>query len=158
MSRSRLTTAIYTDGRTIGRPAGYLRGHLAGEWCSAVPSRSPRHRIRRFSGWHIRLDRFGMGGRLVEQAKVRAPPRLAMRAGPQDVVHESPGRPGHQGSSDYRRYRNRFIPLSGNLHADPGDRLIIATARHLGMPIVTSDRKILAYAEAGFVRAIPCST
>jgi PIN domain nuclease of toxin-antitoxin system len=46
--------------------------------------------------------------------------------------------------------------LPGRLHADPGDRLIIATARHLGMPIVTSDRKILAYAEAGFVRVIPC--
>jgi PIN domain nuclease of toxin-antitoxin system len=46
--------------------------------------------------------------------------------------------------------------LPGSVHADPGDRLIIATARHLGMPIVTSDRKILAYAEAGFVRAIPC--
>jgi PIN domain nuclease of toxin-antitoxin system len=42
------------------------------------------------------------------------------------------------------------------LHADPVDRLIIATARHLGMPIVTSDRKILAYAEAGHVAAIAC--
>jgi PIN domain nuclease of toxin-antitoxin system len=46
--------------------------------------------------------------------------------------------------------------LPGDLHADPMDRLIIATARHLGMPIVTSDRKIIAYAEAGFVRVIPC--
>ena len=46
--------------------------------------------------------------------------------------------------------------LPGDLHADPADRLIIATARHLGMPIVTGDRKILAYAEAGFVRAVAC--
>jgi PIN domain nuclease of toxin-antitoxin system len=46
--------------------------------------------------------------------------------------------------------------LPGDLDADPMDRLIIATARHLGMPIVTGDRKILAYAEAGFVRVIPC--
>jgi PIN domain nuclease of toxin-antitoxin system len=46
--------------------------------------------------------------------------------------------------------------LPGDLLADPMDRLIIATARHLGMPIVTGDRKILTYAEAGFVRAIPC--
>jgi PIN domain nuclease of toxin-antitoxin system len=46
--------------------------------------------------------------------------------------------------------------LPGVLHADPGDRLIIATARHLGIPIVTGDHKILAYAEAGFVRVIPC--
>jgi PIN domain nuclease of toxin-antitoxin system len=46
--------------------------------------------------------------------------------------------------------------LPSPLHADPMDRLIIATARHLGMPIVTGDRKIIAYAEAGHVRAIPC--
>jgi PIN domain nuclease of toxin-antitoxin system len=46
--------------------------------------------------------------------------------------------------------------LPGTFHADPMDRLIIATARHLGMPIVTSDRKILAYGDAGFVRVIPC--
>ncbi|HEY0423571.1 MAG TPA: hypothetical protein VGC82_09645 [Rhodopila sp.] len=54
--------------------------------------------------------------------------------------------------------QSRSIPphLPGAFHADPGDRLIIATARHLGTPIVTGDRKILAYAEAGFVRVIPC--
>jgi PIN domain nuclease of toxin-antitoxin system len=42
------------------------------------------------------------------------------------------------------------------LHADPADRLLIATARHLGIPIVTRDAKIIAYAAAGHVAAIPC--
>jgi len=42
------------------------------------------------------------------------------------------------------------------LHADPGDRLLIATARHLGVPIVTRDSHILAYAETGEVGAIAC--
>jgi PIN domain nuclease of toxin-antitoxin system len=46
--------------------------------------------------------------------------------------------------------------LPGDLHGDPADRLIIATARNLGLPIVTRDRKIVAYAESGFVRTIPC--
>jgi PIN domain nuclease of toxin-antitoxin system len=46
--------------------------------------------------------------------------------------------------------------LPGELHGDPGDRLLIATARHLGMPIVTRDRRIIAYAEAGWVRVIAC--
>ncbi len=46
--------------------------------------------------------------------------------------------------------------LPGDLHSDPADRLIIATARHLGMPIVTGDRKIIAYAAAGHVGVIPC--
>jgi PIN domain nuclease of toxin-antitoxin system len=46
--------------------------------------------------------------------------------------------------------------LPGDFHADPMDRLIVATARHLGMPVVTSDRKILTYAEAGHVNVIAC--
>lgn len=46
--------------------------------------------------------------------------------------------------------------LPGELHGDPADRMIIATARQLGLPIVTRDRKIIAYAEAGFVGAVPC--
>ncbi len=47
-----------------------------------------------------------------------------------------------------------FLP--GELHGDPGDRLLIATARHLGMPIVTRDRRIIDYAEVGWVRVIAC--
>jgi PIN domain nuclease of toxin-antitoxin system len=46
--------------------------------------------------------------------------------------------------------------LPGEIHGDPADRLIIATARHLGLPIVTRDRKILAYADAGEVSAMLC--
>ncbi|MBW4035536.1 MAG: type II toxin-antitoxin system VapC family toxin [Proteobacteria bacterium] len=46
--------------------------------------------------------------------------------------------------------------LAGDLHADPGDRLIIATARHLNVPIITRDRRIIDYAKAGGVRAIAC--
>ncbi len=46
--------------------------------------------------------------------------------------------------------------LPGNLHGDPADRLLIATARHLGIPIVTRDAKIVAYAGQGHVQAVPC--
>jgi len=46
--------------------------------------------------------------------------------------------------------------LPGELHGDPADRLIIATVRHLGVPIVTRDTKIRAYAAAGYVEVIPC--
>ena len=44
--------------------------------------------------------------------------------------------------------------LPGRLHGDPADRIIIASAREAGCPVLTSDRKILDYAEAGHVRAI----
>ena len=42
------------------------------------------------------------------------------------------------------------------LHGDPGDRLLIATARHLGARLATRDRVILDYAARGHVRAVPC--
>ena len=37
------------------------------------------------------------------------------------------------------------VNLPGEFHPDPADRLIVATARHLGARIVTSDSKIQAY-------------
>ncbi|KQT31244.1 hypothetical protein ASG29_14850 [Sphingomonas sp. Leaf412] len=40
------------------------------------------------------------------------------------------------------------------IHGDPCDRIIMATARALGCPLVTADRKILAYAAAGHLKAI----
>lgn len=35
--------------------------------------------------------------------------------------------------------------LPGELHADPADRLIVATARHLGAALVTADAALLSY-------------
>ncbi|WP_371345330.1 type II toxin-antitoxin system VapC family toxin [Ancylobacter sp. IITR112] len=49
------------------------------------------------------------------------------------------------------------VRLPGTLHADPADRLIIATARHLGFPLLTADRAILDYGNAGHVRVIDAS-
>jgi PIN domain nuclease of toxin-antitoxin system len=41
-------------------------------------------------------------------------------------------------------------------HKDPADRLLVATARELKVPIVTRDKRILTYAKAGHVQAIGC--
>jgi PIN domain nuclease of toxin-antitoxin system len=46
--------------------------------------------------------------------------------------------------------------LPGNLHGDPMDRIIIASARILEMVLVTRDRPILAYGREGHVRTLPC--
>jgi PIN domain nuclease of toxin-antitoxin system len=46
--------------------------------------------------------------------------------------------------------------LPGEVHGDPADQMIVATARHLGMPVVTRDTRILAYARRGHVAAIRC--
>ncbi len=47
-----------------------------------------------------------------------------------------------------------FLP--GEPPRDPADRIIITTARESGLAIMTRDRQILTYAEAGHVQAIPC--
>jgi PIN domain nuclease of toxin-antitoxin system len=40
--------------------------------------------------------------------------------------------------------------------ADPADRIVVATARAMEVPVVTRDRQILPYAAAGHVRAVRC--
>lgn len=39
----------------------------------------------------------------------------------------------------------RSVELPGEFHKDPADRIIVATARNLGAPLVTADEKIRAY-------------
>jgi PIN domain nuclease of toxin-antitoxin system len=45
-----------------------------------------------------------------------------------------------------------FLP--GEVHGDPADRMIIATARHLGVPAVTRGSKIIDYAQYGEVSVV----
>lgn len=45
--------------------------------------------------------------------------------------------------------------LPGQLHADPADRIIAATARHLGTSLVTADGLLLAYGAAGHLKTLP---
>lgn len=47
-----------------------------------------------------------------------------------------------------------FLPEP--FHSDPADRLLVASARHHDLTLVTRDRRILAYAEAGHLRAMAC--
>ena len=46
--------------------------------------------------------------------------------------------------------------LPGELHRDPMDRILVATAREYDMTILTRDRAILDYAAAGHVKALAC--
>jgi PIN domain nuclease of toxin-antitoxin system len=47
-----------------------------------------------------------------------------------------------------------FLP--GDLHADPADRIIAATAREYGFTVMTRDRALLDYAKAGHLSAAEC--
>lgn len=42
----------------------------------------------------------------------------------------------------------RSTQLSGAVHNDPADRMLMATAQLLGIPLVSADRQIIAYAKA----------
>jgi PIN domain nuclease of toxin-antitoxin system len=46
--------------------------------------------------------------------------------------------------------------LPGQLHDDPIDRILVATARTEDLTLVTRDRTILDYAAEGHLRALPC--
>jgi PIN domain nuclease of toxin-antitoxin system len=59
----------------------------------------------------------------------------------------------------------RLVPLSSEIavgsnqlpfemHADPADRILVATARHLGATLVTADRALLELAKSGHFRAM----
>jgi len=41
--------------------------------------------------------------------------------------------------------------LPGEFHADPADRIIVATARRLDATLMTADRKIIEYGKSGYV-------
>jgi PIN domain nuclease of toxin-antitoxin system len=44
--------------------------------------------------------------------------------------------------------------LPGDIHGDPSDRIIVATARALSCSLITADHQILAYGAAGHVATI----
>jgi PIN domain nuclease of toxin-antitoxin system len=39
---------------------------------------------------------------------------------------------------------------------DPADRILAATVRAQGLTLITRDRRLLAYGEAGHIRAVAC--
>jgi len=44
--------------------------------------------------------------------------------------------------------------LPFEIHADPADRILVATARHLGATLVTADHALLDLAKSGHFRAV----
>lgn len=46
--------------------------------------------------------------------------------------------------------------LPGMPHGDPADRILMASARHLGGQLATCDREILNYSEGGQLRVLNC--
>ena len=77
------------------------------------------------------------------------------------------GRPPADWFNDFLQRGAELAPLTPEILAqasalphcklrDPADQIIAATARALGVPVVTRDRLLLEYAEAGWMKALPC--
>jgi PIN domain nuclease of toxin-antitoxin system len=49
------------------------------------------------------------------------------------------------------------VRLPGDFHNDPADRILVATARHLNVPLLTADGLILSYGMRGYVKVIDAS-
>lgn len=50
------------------------------------------------------------------------------------------------------------VQLSGDFHADPADRMIVATARFHQVPLMTADKAILDYGAKGHVGTLDASS
>lgn len=68
-------------------------------------------------------------------------------------IDEALGLPGLQLTPLLPAIAVDSVRLSGDLHSDPADRIIIASARYVGVPLLTADKTILRYADAGYVAA-----
>ena len=44
--------------------------------------------------------------------------------------------------------------LPGTIHGDPADRMIAATARHLGSTLITADLLLLDYGKSGHIKTL----
>jgi PIN domain nuclease of toxin-antitoxin system len=50
--------------------------------------------------------------------------------------------------------KSTFLP--GNIHRDPADRIIAATAREYGFTVMTRDRALLEYGRGGYLSVLEC--
>ena len=72
----------------------------------------------------------------------------------------------HSGLNDYGVELAELSPeiaidstrLPDDLHSDPADRIIVATARNRNATLVTADRAILEYSRAKHVRVVDLRT
>jgi PIN domain nuclease of toxin-antitoxin system len=81
---------------------------------------------------------------------------LTFRPTPGTWVERLLARPGIRPAPLPHRVAVSAASLPGELHGDATDRLLISTARELGVALVTRDRRISDYAAQGHVDAITC--
>lgn len=81
--------------------------------------------------------------------------RLVLDRDPMDWVQAALALPGIRLAAIEPVVAVASTRLPGQLHGDPADRLIVATARHQGATLVTADTALLAYGQLGHVGVLP---
>ena len=80
--------------------------------------------------------------------------RLKLTADVMDWLREALGKPGVSLIALGPEVAVASTRLPWEMHADPADRILVATARHLGATFVTADRALLEMAGKGHFAAM----
>ncbi len=89
-----------------------------------------------------------------EIGMLEAKGRLTLSRGIRDWVRRALGVPGVRVAELSPEVALDSSSLPGTLHGDPADRILIATARHLGATLVTRDPNIISYGEQGLLAVL----
>ena len=107
------------------------------------------------------IDEASIGGRLRlsvitlwEIALLASRSRLQLGRPAAAWIAESLAPPGPQVEPLSEKIAIEAGELPGGFRSDPADQIIVATARLIGATVLTRDRRILDYAQAGYVNAI----
>lgn len=89
-----------------------------------------------------------------ELGMLEAKGRLRLAVDVRDWVRRSLGLPGLTTVPLTPSIALESTRLPGAPHGDPADRILTATARLRRMTLVTADRALLAYGQAGYLRTV----
>lgn len=80
--------------------------------------------------------------------------RLQLGADVMQWIREALTKPGVQLAPLEPEIAIASTRLPFEMHPDPADRILVATARHLGATLVTADRALLEFAHKGYFKAL----
>lgn len=91
---------------------------------------------------------------VLEAARLIAYRQLYLPISIDQFVEDATGRGGLQLLPLTTRILIESTRLPGEIHRDPADRMLVATAREHGLALVTRDKHLLAYGRGGHVRTL----
>ena len=80
--------------------------------------------------------------------------RVALPMNVRTWVDQALGKPGIAVAPLTPEIAIESVHLPGEMHGDPADRMLVATARVLGATLVTKDAQLLRYSQQRHVRAL----